>query len=238
MIRGAARRRRWAWLVAGVMLAAVSAWALPEPVVPRDEPEPLPDGAVIPAPDELPDYGPVPLAEPAQSPEAAASKVAPLVIPYTPRFKLTYARFTGHKIGGRDQPFNLAGFTLYLVSGWLRVGATTRFGLEDGVAGEPRDFFLDEVFSAGLQASGWSRRILPFVELNGGLGFRMYYSFNNSFPCFQWSVGVDVGAELYVAGRFYFTGALGWLRPVVRLQTPVADSIYSDTFIFKVGLGI
>jgi hypothetical protein len=215
-----------------LVLAAGLGTARAAPVVPRDEPAPAPDPA------DLPDYGPQPAA-------AAAAPVPPLELPETPRFKLTWSRFTAHRLGGQDQPFDAAGVTFYLVSSWLRVGATTRLGVEEAQAGAPADWFLDEVGSVGLQLPGVLPRVVPFVDVLAGFGFRMYKTFNNSLPSFTWCFGLQAGAEVYLTRRAYLSLAAGWLRPVVSVKStpnPTENEqildVYSDTFMFTVGIGL
>jgi hypothetical protein len=229
---------RAAAALAGVLvLAAGLTPARAQPgAVPRDEPAPAPE----PGGDTLPDYGPPPMARAAPAPGVPA-----LDVPETPRFKLTYSRFTAHRLGGLDQPFNVPALTFYVLSSKLRVGATTRLGLDASGTSSSSDWFLDEVVSVGVQLTGLIDRVVPFVDFNAGFGFRMYATFNNSLPSFTWSFGVQAGAEIYLTRRLYLSAALGWIRPVVSVKTAASDleperilDVYSDTFIFTVGFGL
>ena len=61
-------------------------------------------------------------------------------------------------------------------------------------------------------------------------------------PVLQWTLGLDLGAEVHLGGRVYLTGALGWVRPTVRLKQASIGremvDVYGDAFIFKLGIGM
>jgi hypothetical protein len=235
-----------ALLAAQLVLAAGGARAQ----VPRDEPEPLPEPAGQPAPvaplapippplDELPDYGPRPEEEGAAAPASRPHKVPPLVIKRTPRLELTYQRFVDHRLGGEATPYHVAALTFFPVSTWLRLGCTVRFGMEQ-TDGKP-SWFLDGLAVAGVQLPEVARGFTPFADFSIGPGFRYYTAFHNTYPSLQWTFGVEAGANVYVSGRVYLTGSVGWVRPVVRVKQASGDrekvDAYSDAFIFKLGVG-
>jgi hypothetical protein len=87
--------------------------------------------------------------------------------------------------------------------------------------------------------------MVPFLDFNAGIGFRMFATFGNSLPSSQWCFGLQGGTEIYVQRRLYLSLAVGWLRPVVSVKTAstlgVPEQIldlYSDAFIFTVGVGL
>jgi hypothetical protein len=243
-------------LAAVAMAAGLGLTPGPAAAEERDEPAPMPEPSAHPpttpgpgpggaSPDrgevaDLPDYGPRPAEEPAVA-SAPAPRPATLRLKRAPRLKLVYHRYTDHKIGGEPAPFNVAALTFYPLSEWVRLGCSLRFGIEDGHPGK-RSWFLDILFSAGLQWLEAVRGVTPFAEFSVGPGFRMYTTFNNSIPSLQWSFGVDGGLEVYLGGRVYLTGAIGWTRPVVSINRASLGrqsiDVYGDTWILKVGLGI
>jgi hypothetical protein len=270
--RGGAAAARAAAALAAAALAAVvllagGVAAAQGAAVPRDEPEPAPEPLPAPGPapiDDLPDYGPRPEGEAAaaamppgaapgtapgatpDAPLAAAPasqprlKVPPLVIKRVPRFKLTYQRFVDHRLGGEASPYHVAAVSFYPLSTWVRLGCTVRFGMEE--SDSKKSWFLDALFSGGLQVPEFVRGVTPFVDFNVGPGFRLYTTFNNSMPALQWTFGLDAGAEVHLGGRLYVSGAVGWVRPIARIKQATAGremvDVYGDAFIFKLGLGL
>jgi hypothetical protein len=92
-------------------------------------------------------------------------------------------------------------------------------------------------------------RITPFIEGRFLAGFMGGDVAGQNAVSYTWIGGVDGGIELYVAGRFYLTAAIGWARPFYRgvdidymHAHPGADTHYTtlsnDTFTFKVGIGL
>jgi hypothetical protein len=251
------RGARAALLAAALGLAAGVASAQ-GPAVPRDEPEPQPEPgadqpepapspAPFPAPpapgpaplDDLPDYGPPPEGERAAPASQPRRAIPPLVFKRTPHLKLTYQRFVDHRLGGEASPYHVMALTFFPLSTWVRLGCTARFGYEE-THGKP-SWFLDFLATAGLQLPEAARGFTPFVDFSVGPGLRLYTTFHNSMPSLQWTFGLDAGAEVYLSRRFFVTGALGWVRPVARIkQASVGHEmvdVYSDAFIFKLGIG-
>jgi hypothetical protein len=232
---GPRRGRAGAAGLLAVVLALVAA-APARGEIPRDEPEAAAAGTREAEPD-LPDYGPLP--------QDLRPRIGALSIPQTPGFKLTYSRFTARRIGGQGQPFNVPALAFYFISSWLRLGLTTRFGLEDASGNGSRDWFIEEAATLGLQAPGWLPHLLPFVEFSAGLGMRLFKTFNNSQFTSTWSYGLNFGTEIYLTRRFYLTAAIGWIRPIVSPKTVASPQqpeqhidVFTDTFIFPVGFGI
>ena len=215
-----------ALLAASVALSGGSA-AAQGLALPRDEPEPMPEPGAALAPadqgpalapaapaaslDDLPDYGPPPIDEAAPPSSQPRKPVPPLVVKRVPRFKLTYQRFVDHRIGGEASPYNVGAVTFFPLSTWVRLGCTLRFGMEQSSG--KRSYFIDGLATVGAQLLEVVRGFTPFVDFSVGPGLRMYTTFNNTMPSLQWTFGLDAGVEVYLGGRFYLSGAIGWSGP-------------------------
>jgi hypothetical protein len=199
----------------------------------------------------------VPFGEP-PAVEETSSPIAPEALPPSPRFKLSFERFSIGNVDGTAVPLDAIHLDVYPLSGrWLRAG----FEIEGGRGSA--SLFGDEAAltygmvgaNAGVQ---WPLgRVTPFVEgrLAGGLLHGQTVgtlTFDGgtitSAEATTWIYGrgLDAGAELYLFGRSYLTLSLGWLRTTWRgAQASAATSngdltltdITHDALIFKLGLG-
>ena len=205
----------------------------------------------------LPDYGP-PVAE-APAADVAREGPGPSAPHANPRFKLAYRRFA---ISGPDgNPITLDGGQLdvYPLSRrWLRLGieAEGGRGSSDTEQVTARLWYALAGLTAGLQ---YPARVTPFVEgrvavgaLGGSLsgaatiGGAAVATQGLSATTLLYLGGIDVGVEVYAAGRTYLTVALGWVHPVYYgLSTVAVQStgstqttrIAADAFTFKIGAG-
>ena len=106
---------------------------------------------------------------------------------------------------------------------------------------------------AGLTAAfQYPWRVTPFVEgrfVAGFIGGDTGTLLGKAITTYAWAGGIDVGAEVYLAGRLYVSAALGWVHPVYRgidvayaRSHPVSDPKYrdisGDSFTFKLGFGL
>jgi hypothetical protein len=194
---------------------------------------------------ELPDYGPQPVVSEPSVAAPASSRVAEARAARSPRLRLTYSRFSTRAIGGEEQPFSVPAVTLFVHAKWLRIGASTRLGLEEGSGGSSSSWFIDEVFGVGVQQPHLWPYVVPFLDARVGFGFRMYTTFNNTLPSLMWSYGVEAGVDVYIYERIYLSLAVGWVRPITSVTAPATAGLkertldlYHDTFVFTVGLGL
>lgn len=162
-----------------------------------------------------------------------------------PRFKLGYRRFEFVQLGAAgssdgtvaSQPFNSVSIDVYPLTTFVRVGLSTQYGWQSGGFATEGDYFAAQSLSLGLQVPG--RRVVPFAEGFGGIGYMRRLQFDRTVPTVYWQFGVDAGAEIYFARAAYFSLALGYLRPVngfARVQE--FTTVFADSWSFKLGVGI
>jgi hypothetical protein len=162
-----------------------------------------------------------------------------------PRLKLSFRRFEFVQIGASgspsgavaSEPFNSVSIDVYPVSNFVRVGLSTQYGWQSGTFLANGDYFAAESLSVGAQLPGG--RVVPFAEAFAGIGYMRRLQFDRTIPTAYWQLGVDAGAEIYLARTGFVSLALGYLRPVngfVQLQE--FQTVYVDTWSFKLGLGI
>jgi hypothetical protein len=162
-----------------------------------------------------------------------------------PRLKLSFRRFEFVQIGASGspsgtvarEPFNTVSVDVYPVSNFVRVGLSTQYGWQSGTFLANGDYFAAESLSVGAQLPGG--RVVPFAEAFAGIGYMRRLQFDRTIPTAYWQLGVDAGAEIYFARTGFVSLALGYLRPVngfVQLQQ--FQTVYVDTWSFKLGLGI
>ena len=158
-----------------------------------------------------------------------------------PRFKLSYRRVWMASLEGGDLPFDAAELDFYPVSRFVRFGITGEFGYGGGTYGL---WYFVTGASLGLQLP---MRVTPFLEGRFVAGL-----FGGSFmgqTALSWIYegGIDTGIEVYIAKRYYFSAAIGWAHPVYggvdvaqlnENQTVVRKDFGTDSFTFKVGLGL
>ncbi len=177
-----------------------------------------------------------------------------------PRLKLSYRRFALANLDGTPLWLDGAELDVYPLSRrWVRAG----FELEGGGAhasldgnGASLGYGLLGV-SAGVQ---YPWRVTPFVEgrfaggvlggsLDQPLGVGGASVSGTSAATWMYGGGIDVGAELYTARRFYLSAAIGWIRTTwhgVDLAAMEANptggmqfkDLTGDSFTFKLGCGI
>ena len=195
----------------------------------------------------------------AQETELRASVSPPARHP-NPRVKLSYRRFA---IAGLDGgPIWLDGAQLddYFISRrWVRVG-----GELEGGAGHVNVLGMDATLGYGLAGLSagfqYPARVTPFVEgrglagvlageLQGTLSVAGATVQSASAVTWIYGGGVEGGIETYVVGRWYFSGAVGWVRTTwhgvdapAMMQQPSAGvrwkDLTADSLTFKLGVGL
>ncbi len=173
--------------------------------------------------------------------------------PSRPRLKASYRRFSFVRIGAMDpespssgaaaaQAFSSVSLDVYPVSSIVRLGLSTSGGWEDGIFNAGGDYFLAQCVSLGFQIP--AGKMMPFAEMLAGGGYMRRRQLGTSVPTAYWQYGVDAGTEIFIFGRSYLSLAVGYLRPVNGFLTTPPDgnadftSVYTNTWSFKVGLGI
>jgi hypothetical protein len=229
------------WVTAsGAAMAAVpagvaspAAWGAPRAFVDPLAPTSVPSAAVpAPADDDLP------VVRTLGSPEPKAPSSPP-------RLKLSFRRFEFVRIGASgspngavaSEPFNSVAIDVYPMSNFVRIGLSTQFGWQSGTFLANGDYFAAESLSLGAQLPGG--RVVPFAEAFAGIGYMRRLQFDRTIPTAYWQLGVDAGAEIYLARTGFVSLAVGYLRPVngfVQLQQ--FQTVYVNTWSFKLGLGI
>ena len=158
-----------------------------------------------------------------------------------PRVKLSYRRLWAASPDGGDLPFDAADLDYYPVSRFVRFGVAGEFGYGGGTYGL---WYFGTGVSLGLQ---WPMRVTPFLEgrfLAGIMGGSFQ---GQTAVSWIYEGGIDTGIEVYIASRFYLSAAIGWVHPVYggidvtqlnENQTIVRKDFATDSFTFKVGLGL
>jgi hypothetical protein len=160
-----------------------------------------------------------------------------------PRFKLAYRSLTTANLDPGEITFHAVELDYYPSS--FRF---FRFGLDTEIAyaGGPYNLWYFTVGpTVGFQFP-W--RVTPFVDARFVAGLAGGAVDGVVAVSYIYVGGLDFGAELYVAGRFFLTGAVGWAHPVFRgadvafirahpMFQAQTKEFSADTFTFKVGLG-
>jgi hypothetical protein len=217
--------------------------ATPPPSVPVAAPPAASPPAVAPAP--APTATPVlPLpTAPAAPPEvgpAPGESSFPLVLP---RAQLAFRRFDFVRIGASDssglaasEAFDALSLDFYPVSSVVRFGLSTAYGWQAGMT-SGGDYFATETASLGAQLP--FGRVVPFAEGLAGVGYMRRLQFAHTVPTVFWQLGIDLGAAIYFARVGFVSLAIGYLHPVNGfLKTTSFESVYTDTWSFKIGVGI
>lgn len=176
-----------------------------------------------------------------------ARGAAPVRVPWwrprhdTPRFKLSFRWLEAAGLEGGAQPFDVAEMDFYPASGLIRFGVDSEFGWAGGKYGL---WYLLTGATLGLQ---WPARVTPFLEGRFVAGLIGGELMGQTAVSWMYQGGIETGVEIYYAGRFYVSAAVGWARPVYggvdvaqlnTNQTIVRKDFATDTFTVKVGLGL
>jgi hypothetical protein len=163
--------------------------------------------------------------------------------PVLPRAQIAFRRFDFVRIGASDaaglpaaEAFDSLSIDVYPVSSLIRVGLSTAYGWQEGKS-SGGDYFATETGSFGVQLGG--QRVVPFAEGLAGVGYLRRIEFHRTIPTVTWQLGIDVGAALYLARVGFVSLAVGYLHPVSGFAKEQAfESVYTNTWSFKIGLGI
>ncbi|HEY5090137.1 MAG TPA: hypothetical protein VIK30_09210 [Polyangia bacterium] len=207
---------------------AVPAVATPPPAVPIVAPPPAPAVATSPA------------LAPASASAAAEAEFDPVL----PRVELAFRRFDFVQIGAsesasslaKSEAFDTLSLDVYPLSSLVRVGLSTAYGWQAGKTSDG-DYFASETASLGVQIK--AGHVVPFAEGLAGIGYMRRFQFEHTIPTVLWQFGIDAGAALYLARIGFVSVALGYLHPVNGfLKTTTFESIYTNTWSIKIGIGL
>jgi hypothetical protein len=211
---------------------------------PGATPLPMP-GAPPPGATPLPVPGAPVAATPGVSavPGGSASVGEPAFQPVLPRVQLAFRRFDFVRIGASDssglaasEAFDALSLDVYPMSSLVRLGLSTAYGWQAGMT-SGGDYFATETASFGPQLD--FGRVVPFAEALAGIGYMRRFQFDHTIPTVFWQLGIDLGASVYFARIGFVSLALGYLRPVNGfLRTTSFESVYTNTWSFKIGIGI
>jgi hypothetical protein len=159
-----------------------------------------------------------------------------------PRVKLAYRRLVAAGLEGGDLTFDAVGLSYYPSSGILRFGLDTEVGIGDRYD----SWYLTSGAVLGLQLPA---RVTPFVEGRFVAGLIGGSYLGQTAVSYIYTGGIDSGIELYYAGRFYLSAAIGWAHPVYSgidvaytkanpKLAPHRKEFENDSFTFKIGLGL
>lgn len=125
----------------------------------------------------------------------------------TPRFQLSYRYLSIADPYGGGLPMHLVEVTGYPVSGIFRLGLSLSAG------GAPRysAWMFDVGLSAGVQ---YPWRVTPFFDVRFAVGVIGADILDHKVVSYQYRPTIEAGAELFVAGRFHLSAAVGWSHPV------------------------
>ncbi len=161
-----------------------------------------------------------------------------------PRVKLAYRYFSTVGLEkGVNLDFHAAALDYYPSSGYLRFGIDTELAF---AGGRYDAWYLATGAALGLQYPG---RVTPFLEGRFLAGLLGGSAAGATAVSYIYTGGIETGVELYVASRFFFTAAIGWVHPVysgVDIDwvmahpglAPARKSFVSDAFTFKIGVGL
>jgi len=198
---------------------------------------------------------------PASGTAASVVEQAPPSEHPAPRLKAAYRWFQMPNLDGSRLAFNAGSVDVYALSRrWFRLGFEAEGGGASGFVqnlslGPGAGTLVSAPMSAWYAAGGLTAglqypwRVTPFIEgrfLAGLVGGDLA---GQRAVSYAWLGGLDAGVELYLAGRFYLTASVGWVRPFYRgvdrqyMQAhPTADpqfvTLSTDSFTFKIGLGL
>jgi hypothetical protein len=211
-----------------------SAPSAPSAAAPAMPPPPISSPATLP-----------PALPPPETPAAlvAAAPTEPAFQPVLPRAQVALRRFDFVRIGASDsgglaapEAFDVLSIDVYPVSSLIRVGLSTAYGWQEGRT-SGGDYSATETASFGLQLP--VGHLVPFAEGLAGVGYMRRFQFQHNIPTVFWQLGVDVGAAAYFARVGFVSLAVGYLRPVNGfLKMTSFESVYTDTWSFKIGIGI
>jgi hypothetical protein len=218
---------------------------------PSSTPPPAaPPGTTVPAPVPAVPIAPVSpsIASSATPPPPAAPPTGPAgseaaFTPVLPRAQLAFRRFDFVRIGASDsaglaasEAFDTLSLDVYPVSSVVRFGLSTAYGWQAGMS-SGGDYFATETASFGAQLA--FGRVVPFAEGLAGVGYLRRLQFDHTIPTVFWQLGIDLGAAVYFARVGFVSLAVGYLRPVDGfLRTTSFESVYTNTWSFKIGIGI
>jgi hypothetical protein len=167
----------------------------------------------------------------------------PAFQPVLPRVQLAFRRFDFVRIGASDssglaasEAFDALSLDVYPMSSLVRLGLSTAYGWQAGMTSNG-DYFATETASFGPQLD--LGRVVPFAEALAGIGYMRRFQFDHTVPTVFWQLGIDLGASVYFARIGFVSLALGYLRPVNGfLRTTSFETVYTNTWSFKIGIGI
>jgi hypothetical protein len=163
-----------------------------------------------------------------------------------PRLMLGYRRFTFAQVGaapsagpGAGEPFDVVSLDFFPVSNTFRLGLSSQYGWQEGTFRRNGDVILAETVSLGIQAPG--PLVTPFVDGYAGAGLmqRTHGAHLNSIATFYDELGIDVGADLFLARNFFLSAALAYLHGMNAYgQDNTLTTFSVDTWSFKLGVGL
>ena len=165
-----------------------------------------------------------------------------------PTVKFAYRGYGLPNLDTSTLAFNALELDLYPVSArWVRVGVEAEFGWGGGAV-DGQDSHAWDFVAGAIVGVQYPWRVTPFAEARFVAGLLGGDVIGQTALTWVWMGGLDVGAEVYVAGRFYLSGAIGWLHGSYNgidlawaRAHPMDDRrlIFSgDSFTFKIGLGL
>jgi hypothetical protein len=164
---------------------------------------------------------------------------------HVPHLMLAYRRFSFAQIGptaasgpSQDEPFNVVSLDLYPVSSSWRCALSTQYGWEDGTFRANGDAFIAQSVALGGQIPG--EVFTPFFEAHAGGGYmQRTHAGLNTIATAYGQLGVDVGADLFLARYAFLSAALGYLHATNGFAKDNAFGSFSvDTWSFKLGFGL
>jgi hypothetical protein len=212
----------------------------PPPATPPAPGVQTPPSSVLPASAPGPTLATAPLAAP-PLPATPANETG--FQPVLPRAQLAFRRFDFVRIGASNgaglaapEAFDSLSIDVYPVSSLVRLGLSTAYGWQEGMT-SGGDYFAAETASFGAQLP--MGRVVPFAEGLAGVGYLRRIQFDRGIPTVFWQLGIDVGASLYLARIGFVSLALGYLHPVNGFAKQTSfESVYTNTWSFKIGVGI
>ena len=159
-----------------------------------------------------------------------------------PRFALSYRLLWTASLTGGKLPFDVGELQYFPVSNLIRFGVEGEFGWAGGTYGQWYTLFGATL---GLQ---YPARVTPFIEGRFVAGLSGGSYLGQSVFSWMYQGGLEGGAEIYYARRFYVSLAIGWAHPVYAavdvaalMEKPakiIHKNLSDDTFTFKIGLGL
>jgi hypothetical protein len=213
----------------------------PEVATPPSATPPSTPPAVPPPPPAVP---PLPPAVPVVAPASTSAATEAEFDPVLPRVQLGFRRFDFVQLGAsesgsalaKSEAFDSLSLDVYPLSSLVRVGLSTAYGWQEGKTSNG-DYFASETASLGVQLK--AGHVVPFAEGLAGIGYMRRFQFEHTIPTVIWQFGIDAGAALYLARVGFVSVALGYLHPVNGfLKTTTFESVYTNTWSFKIGLGL